>query len=148
MDAFDFFHDVATVNYKVLKKSPDLRLLWNAVVSMNNVAEYLALHRLGYPASVSQSELRDAAEQIRNGHPSLDDLNFCAITFKHVRRIPRSRPSGLTATSTSLSAGDKTTWIIEKDGVLRAFEDVLDRAFEDLSAFPELVAPKNRGGGD
>ena len=49
MNAVDFFEDVVKRNYKQFVDDPDdLRLLWNAVVSMNTVAEYVALHRLGY----------------------------------------------------------------------------------------------------
>ena len=50
MDSRDFFQDVAARNYyEFFQRHDDKRLLCNAVVSMNSVAEWLALDRLGYP---------------------------------------------------------------------------------------------------
>ena len=44
MDAADFFHDLVKPNYEELRRDQNrLRRLWNAVVSMNTVAEYVAL---------------------------------------------------------------------------------------------------------
>ena len=46
----NFCYNVVKPNYDEFVRSPnDTRLLWNALVSMNTVAEYLALERLGYP---------------------------------------------------------------------------------------------------
>jgi hypothetical protein len=44
MNAAEFFKGVAERNYEEFENSPeDLKSLWNSVVSMNTVAEYLAL---------------------------------------------------------------------------------------------------------
>ena len=44
MDTGEFFQNVARRNYfEFFERGDDIRLLWNAVVSMNSVAEYLAL---------------------------------------------------------------------------------------------------------
>ena len=49
MDAGEFFQNVARRNYfEFFERGDDIRLLWNAVVSMNSVAEYLALHQQNY----------------------------------------------------------------------------------------------------
>jgi hypothetical protein len=84
MDSREFFQDVAARNYHEFFGRPDdIRLLWNAVVSMNSVAEYLALDQLGYP-EISRKDLGLAAQKIREQYALLD-LKFCADTFKHVR---------------------------------------------------------------
>jgi len=82
MDSRDFFQDVAARNYyEFFQRHDDKRLLWNAVVSMNSVAEYLALHQQNY-ARISQNQLTRTAKQIREQHHLLD-LKYCAETFKH-----------------------------------------------------------------
>jgi hypothetical protein len=46
MDAREFLWKIVVPNYAEFYKSPnDIRLLWNALVSMNTVPEFLALHR-------------------------------------------------------------------------------------------------------
>jgi hypothetical protein len=52
MDASEFFNTVVKRNYEewtgFTGNQDDFRLLWNAIVSMNTVPEYLALDELGY----------------------------------------------------------------------------------------------------
>ena len=67
MDAREFFQDVVKPNYAEFVQSPDnTRLLWNVVVSMNTVPEFLALHRLRYPLDVPRKELDAEADMIRD----------------------------------------------------------------------------------
>jgi hypothetical protein len=128
MDSREFFQDVAARNYHEFFGRPDdIRLLWNAVVSMNSVAEYLALDQLGYP-EFSRKDLGLAAQKIREQYALLD-LKFCADTFKHVRKI-KDRGAGtfeLTASSTGITS-DRTTWMINQFDVV----DVLQKAFSKL----------------
>jgi hypothetical protein len=137
MDAAEFFRDIVKANYNEFTiNTDDLRLLWNAVVSMNTVAEYVALDRLGY-VGVSRDRLYKEAEKIRVNSPILSDLNFCAVTFKHVRKIKDQKKGGgfsTIATSTGASSEDPTTWRIGSHDPVQ----VLGQAFAALSAFPEL----------
>jgi hypothetical protein len=65
MDASEFFNTVVKLNYKeFLEKPDDFRLLWNAIISMNTVPEYMALDQHGY-AQVSRDKLAYTANQIR-----------------------------------------------------------------------------------
>jgi hypothetical protein len=66
MDARDFFHEVVKPNYDEFVRSPnDIRLLWNVLVSMNTVPEFLALQRREYSPDISRNELYKLAEEIR-----------------------------------------------------------------------------------
>jgi hypothetical protein len=137
MNAAEFFNGLAKCNYQEFNRNlGSRRHLWNAIVSMNTVAEYVALDHLGY-GQVPRVKLDEAAKKIRDKHPVLKDLKYCAETFKHVRKIkdhPKLRPGFSTiATSTGVS-DDPTTWQIgQYDPV-----DVLCRAVAALSNFPEL----------
>ena len=64
----------------------DLRALWNAVLSMNTLAEFVALHRLGYPL-LTRKELDEKAKTIREEVTILETLKQCAETLKHVRKL-------------------------------------------------------------
>jgi hypothetical protein len=135
MNAREFFQDVVSRNYcEFVGCSNDVRLLWNALVSMNSVAEYLALEKLNY-AQVSRNELTSEAKRICQQHDLLD-LKFCAEMFKHVRKIEDHRGGAeftLTASSTGVSS-DKTTWTIGQFNLV----DVLDKAFTKLNEIPQL----------
>jgi hypothetical protein len=135
MNAAEFFKTVVIPNYEQFVRNPtDLRSLWNAVVSMNTVAEFVALDRLEY-AKISRSDLYDAAEQIRQSQPPLPDLKYCAETFKHVRKIPgwKEVPVSITASSTGLSSNPDTWQIDHHDPVT-----VLRNSFAVLKDLPEL----------
>jgi hypothetical protein len=130
MDAAEFFNTVVKPNYKEFtEKQDDFRLLWNAIISMNTVAEYVALERHGY-AQVSRNVLARSARDIRD--KDLDDLKYCADTLKHARKIPPDKQSlkfTTVATSTGILANDKTTWTTGPHDLV----DVAQRAFGTLS---------------
>jgi hypothetical protein len=49
MDARDYFEQIVKPNYYEAKDNPnDLRSVWNAILTMNTVAESIALERLDY----------------------------------------------------------------------------------------------------
>jgi hypothetical protein len=131
MDASEFFNTVVKRNYKeFLEKPDDFRLLWDAIISMNTVAEYVALEQHGY-AQVSRDVLARSAKQIRN--EGLVDLKDCAETLKHVRKITNDKQDlnfTTVATSTGILANDKTTWTTGSHDLV----DVAQRAFTTLSA--------------
>jgi hypothetical protein len=129
LDASEFFNTVAKPNYKEFaEKQDDFRLLWNAIISMNTVAEYVALEQHGY-AQVSRNVLARSARQIRN--KDLDDLKYCAETLKHARKVTSDKQGFTTvATSTGILANDKTTWATGSHDLV----DVAQRAFSTLSA--------------
>jgi hypothetical protein len=137
MDAREFFREVVKPNYEESLKNPhSYRLLWNALVSMNTVAEFVALERLEY-SPTSRKELMQSANVLRD--QSLADLKFCVETLKHIRKIedkPKSNQKFTTVeTSTGILSHDPATWRVGS----YELRDVLRRAFNTLIAFPELV---------
>jgi hypothetical protein len=85
MDAQDFYRLVVVVNYKEANADPtNFRKQWNAAISMNTLAEYLALHRAGYP-ELKRDEVDAKAEAVRSQYPVLGELKSHADTLKHVR---------------------------------------------------------------
>jgi hypothetical protein len=57
MNAREFFQDIVQRSYYEYCQNPkDIRLLWNAIVSMNTVPDYIALDRLGYVLEVNRKE--------------------------------------------------------------------------------------------
>jgi predicted RNA-binding protein with EMAP domain len=147
MDVSEFFNTVVKPNYQEFtRRSDDFRLLWNAIISMNTVAEHVALERLQY-ASVSREVLARTANQIRD--KDLDELKYCAEALKHVRKIEALKhvrnniedvkifaggQGFVTITSSHVSANDRATWTIGSHNLV----DVAQRAFKTLSALPEL----------
>lgn len=111
MDAREFFQNVVTPNYAEFLRSPNnIRLLWNIVVSINSVPEFLALHRLKYSLDLPREALDLEAEKIRNELDGFVELQFCANTLKHVRKIRRSGTKfTLEASSTGLLPDDQLT---------------------------------------
>jgi len=135
MDAREFFHNVVMPNYTEFVRSPtDIRLLWNALVSMNTVAEYLALERLGYP-QIGPRVIYLEAQRIRR-LSGLAELKYCAETFKHVRKIRDRGSSEFTtiATSTGVSPDDQATWNVDGKDLVK----VVHTAFATLKEIPEL----------
>jgi hypothetical protein len=106
MDASEFFNTVVKRNYEewigFTGNQDDFRLLWNAIVSMNTVPEYLALDQLGY-AQVLRELLDGTAKQIRDKDQSLIDLKFCAETPAKAR----PRAAGLPGPVSLVLAGGK-----------------------------------------
>jgi hypothetical protein len=94
------------------------------------VPEYLALHRRGYPPGVPRNELRREAQEILGQLSGLEDLQFCADTFKHVRKSG----FGLQASSTGIDPNDPTTWKIGEYDLVQ----VAHSAFATLNSLAEL----------
>jgi hypothetical protein len=133
MDAREYFQDMVVLNYNEFKRSPgDFRCLANVIVSMNTVAEYLGLHRRGYPPDVSGNHRRRDVRKIRDELGSLADLQVCADTLKHVRT--NQAQSGVTASSTGIDPDDQATWTIGEHDLVK----VADNAFATLNGLPEL----------
>jgi hypothetical protein len=66
MDASEFFREVVKSNYEESVKNPhSFRSLWNALVSMNTVAEFVALERLEY-SPTSAKELMQSANMLHD----------------------------------------------------------------------------------
>jgi hypothetical protein len=133
MDAPEYFQRIVVPNYAHFQQSPnDIRLLFSALVSMNTVPEFLALHRLGYALDISREKLDEETEAIRVDL-RLTALQFCANMFKHVRRVPR-RSSEFIASSTAVSPDDLGTWTVLGDDLV----EVVHKAFATLNGLPEL----------
>jgi uncharacterized protein with GYD domain len=138
MDTAEFFTVVVKGNYDEFDRKPDdFRLLWNAIVSMNTLPEYVALGQLGYDAAATRRELEKRAEQIRNQRGLLE-LKVCADALKHVRKIKKQNSEFRTvATSTGVSPNDATSWTTGTHDP-HYLVDVARRAFKTLSAWPEF----------
>src|SRR5215204_2177200 len=92
MDAQEFIRDVVERNYAEFKElRSDPRLFWNALVSMNSVAEWVALARLGYPDrdKLAEQTLIDGAKKVRQEFAILGHVKYWAETLKHVRKFGR-----------------------------------------------------------
>src|SRR5215471_14712023 len=90
MDAKEFFDRIVTPNYRDAVNNPrDLRLTYNAVITMNTAAEFLALHQLGYPEKLTAEALDKKANAIRDQHELLKQLKYHAEKMKHVRKLRR-----------------------------------------------------------
>jgi hypothetical protein len=112
MDAKEFFDQIVTPNYREAENNPnDLRLTYNAIITMNTAAEFLALHKLGYPEGLTAKKLDREADLIRNEHPALKELKYHAEKMKHVRKLRGvDEKISPTSSSTSYSTADPTTW--------------------------------------
>ena len=136
MDAREYFQRIVVPDYAHFQQSPnDIRLLFNALVSMNTVPEFLALHRLGYALDISREKLDEETEAIRVDL-RLTALQFCANMFKHVRRVPR-RSSEFIASSTAVSPDDLGTWTVLGDDLV----EVVHIAFATLNQEFDRLAP-------
>jgi hypothetical protein len=133
MDACEFFHQIVTPNCNDAMRSPfDLRLAWNAILSLNTMPEFLALHRLGYRENVDLKALGREVDELRKKHLSLAKLNSEAIKLKHVRPLwgrNRKEPFSSTYSSTSYSISEPAPADIRK---------VIHDAFETIKAIPEF----------
>ena len=130
VNAKEFFQEIVTKNYQEsTADKASLRKLWNAVVSMNTVAEYVALAHLGYADDLERKDIDAKSSEVRKQYPNLQSLKKLAETLKHVRR---HIPSGqLTASSTGIAPMDPTTWVWRDGSTLYNLRDALDRAFKD-----------------
>jgi hypothetical protein len=85
MDAKDFFSHVVVENYQEANADPtNFRKQWNAAISMNTLAEFLALDRAGYP-ELKRDEVDAKADAVRKQYPVLGELKSHVNTLKHVR---------------------------------------------------------------
>ena len=138
MDARDFFHEVVKRNYDEFVRSPnDIRLLWNVLVSMNTLPEFLALQQREYPPSISRNELYKLAEEIRGDLSGFDELKFCADALKHIRKNFKDQGGGSTVSTTGLLPDDQATWTIVGYDLVK----VVHNAFATLQEIPELSRP-------
>jgi hypothetical protein len=140
MDARDYFEQIVKPNYYEAKDNPnDLRSVWNAILTMNTVAESIALERLNY-GSVDRDTRIKRSSDIRETYPCLRDLQNCTDAMKHVRKQTRD----ITATSTNILPTDPLTWQIDINGRQFNLLTMLDQAFETVTNFPELTQPSSR----
>ena len=138
MDAYEFFHQIVTPNCNEAMRPPfDLRLAWNAILSLNTMPEFLALHRLGYPENVDRKVLDREAKEIRKRHLPLEKLNNEAIKLKHVRRL-----SGQKQNEPFSSIDSSTSYSILEPAPADMLKVIHD-AFETMKAFPE-ISPTSR----
>lgn len=107
-------------------------MLFNALVSMNTVPEFLALHQRKYAVDITREELDEDAKAIRY-ELGLMDLQDCANMFKHVRRMRRGSME-ITASSTAVSPDDQGTWTV----LGLELVDVVRKAFATLKGLQEL----------
>ena len=130
MDAREYFQLIVRPNYyEFYGAQNSIRLLWNTIVSMNTVPEYLV------PPEVYREELDAKAQKIRE-ELGLTELQYCANRFKHVRKLPRGH-SNATASSTNIEPIDLATWVLDWHDLVQVAHD----AFATLSEIPELNAP-------
>jgi hypothetical protein len=138
MDPRQFFYSIVKPNYEEVRSSPhDLRFVYNAIITMNTVAEYVALEQLNYE-NVDRMKLSQTANKIRDAHPSLRDLNDCAVTLKHVRKLGFHQTTSIIS-STAFSPTDPSGWVIDFGAKQLNLFDVLYRAFSTLTSFAELA---------
>jgi hypothetical protein len=135
VNAREFFTAVVVENYRASKAAPaSFAALWNAIVSMNTVAEYVALDRLGY-ARLTRNDIDRAAETVRAQYSELRDIKICAETLKHVRKHLGQQ---VIATSTGVDTGDPTTWELQDGSKLHDLRATLERAYVVVSTMPEI----------
>ena len=134
MNACEYFSTIAKPNYEDAKRNAEeIRFLWNAIVSLNTVLEFLALDQLDYDPDLDRQSLYVKGAEIRERFPALRTLKKCANTFKHVRSIPSKRnDTGFSSisSSTAISPEDRSTWVITIDGIEYKLANILDEAFE------------------
>ena len=139
MDARNYFEQIVAPNYYDAKNnSNDLRSLWNALLTMNSVAKFVALQRLNYSGVDRDTRIKRSSD-IRQTYPCLGDLQHCADAMKHVRKQTRD----ITATSTNILPTDPLTWQIDINGRQLNLFALLDQAFETIRNFPELTHPSS-----
>ncbi len=144
MDPRVFFDEVVKPNYEDAKRATgNFRFVWNAILSLNTVPEYLAIHRLDYE-EVDRTTLDNEGNRIRNEFPSLRRLKKCANALKHVRSMPKNPKRSnvlpeITSTSTGILPSDTTTWTIDICARTYELPTILDEAFDTIKAFPEFA---------
>jgi len=126
MDAREYFQDIVQRSYYEYCQNPkDIRLLWHAIVSMNSVPDYIAVDRFGYVLEVDRKEFDAEVRKVRK-ELDLTELQYCANTLKHVRRIPRDQFTA-TASSTSVDAADQDTWVFDGHDLVQVAHDSFNK---------------------
>jgi len=139
MDAREFFAEVAAKNYQAFHyNQQSVSAMWNAVVSLNTVPEWLALEKLNY-LEVHRDDLDRKSNEIRKQYSELDALADCANTLKHVRRL-KGAQTVITKSSTGIDSRNPDTWVIsdKTSGVTHNLASVCDAAYRCLCQIPEL----------
>ena len=134
MDAKEFVREVVVPNCEEFKADPtSFRKLWNAVVSMNTVPEWMAFDRVGY-TSLKQSEIETAYKDVRKQHPEFGPIKAGTEMLKHVRLLADGK---VTVSSTGIQVDDPKTWVLKEGPKSRSLGDILDQARGALSSiFP------------
>ena len=145
MDAQEFFQNIVQRSYYEYCQNPnDIRLLWNAIVSMNTVPDHIALDRLGHALEVNREEFDAEVQEVRK-ELDLTELQYCANTLKHVRRIPRGQFTA-TASSTSVDPIDQDTWVLDGHDLVQVAHDSfnkLNTIFQSSSSSSSVKAQAN-----
>ena len=132
MDAYEFFHQIVEPNCENALRPPyNLRLAWNAILSLNTVPEFIVLHRLGYKTDVDRDLLYRETEDLRKKYPALTQLNNEAIKLKHVRRAQRKEDEHLSSINSSTSP-------VISEPTLAELLETIRNAFQTINAFGEL----------
>jgi hypothetical protein len=137
VDAREYFQLIVQPNYyEFCVDQNNIRLLWNAIVSMNTVPEYLVIDRLEYRLDVLRGEIERETDKIREDF-GLTDLQYCANTFKHVRKMPSHKSFEINASSTSVDPIDQATWVLDGHDLVQVAHD----AFAKLSKATQELKP-------
>jgi hypothetical protein len=137
MDAREFFQLIVEPNYyEFYRAQNSIRLLWNAIVSMNTAPEFLVLDRQKYRLDLLREEIEREAQKIRE-ELGLIELQYCANTFKQVRKIPSRRSFEFTASSTGVDPIDQATWVLDGHDLVQVAHD----SFAKLSKAVQKLKP-------
>jgi hypothetical protein len=118
MDAREYFQSAVVRSYTQFKRQGDFYSLQNAILSMNTMAEHVALDRLGYPPDLSRNERRFYAQAVRV-ELGLEPVQTCADVLKHVR----SNTDQGTLSSTGIDPNNPTTWKIGGHDLVQVADD-------------------------
>jgi hypothetical protein len=106
------------------------------IIQLRDVIDAHRPRSLAYPADVPRKLLDPEAEKVRDELSGFVDLQLCANTLKHVRKISGSGAKfELQASSTGLSPDDQSTWYVAG----RDLVAVVHKAFATLEAIRGLI---------
>lgn len=146
MNTFDFFYTVVRYNYDEFRaRQYDYRLLWNALMAMNTVPEYIVLEKENFRDDMSRDELYEKANKVREADEILTVLRKCVETMRYGGKVDgkqkavqaSSPPEGDAAeTSTGNEMLDDAIWrLLERD---REY-DLADLAHKAFPVVQELA---------
>jgi hypothetical protein len=112
MDAKEFFEKIVIPNYEDAIKNPtDLRKTYNAIITVNTMAEFLALHQFGYVEGLTEGQLAEKANEIRRHHTALERVKYHAEVMKHVRKLHGTDKNiSPTISSTEFATEEPKSW--------------------------------------